>query len=179
MVPLEIAVIGNVLDSWGSNNANPYGPVIKNNADCAIGSCLLFDGVDDYITIANAENFQTNDGTASAWIKLNSIIDGEYLIAKTGTNGWSQLNWHIRMRTYNVTTGWSAAIGDGAGDWVQTGVTPTTIGKWYFVAIKWWWDATAGKTYLELYIDGVSQASANHEFQILGFKNPLQLYDMI
>ena len=131
------------------------------------GYALSFDGIDDYIDCGNDESLQTNDGTATIWVKMNSIADGKYVLAKAGNNGWTQLNWHIKLRTYLTTTGWSVAIADETGDWKQTGPSGSAIaGRYYFLAMEWEWNQLEGRTYMKLYIDGIYNTGSSDTVQI-------------
>jgi len=157
-----------VYDQWEGNNGTLGGdPTWKSGGECVSGKCLEFDGTGDYVNCGNGESLKTNDGTASVWVKVNSIADGKYILAKAGNNGWTQLNWHIKLRTYLTTTGWNIAIGDGTGDWKQAGPNGSAIaGQWYFLTMKWEWNQTEGKTYAELYINGIYNTGTNDTLQI-------------
>jgi len=71
------AVIGDVLDTSGSNNATSIGtapgPVIKGGTDCINGNCLLFDEIDDYINVGNSNTLNISELTISAWVKTPGI----------------------------------------------------------------------------------------------------------
>lgn len=58
-----------VKDTWGNNNGTIYGnPLVKSGSNCVSGSCLSFDGVDDYIDVGNASSLAITDAiTMEFW----------------------------------------------------------------------------------------------------------------
>jgi hypothetical protein len=63
---------GDAIDSSGNNYDGTIinSPTLLNEADCKVGKCYYFDGVDDYIQIPHNPDFVTNQGfTYAAWIK--------------------------------------------------------------------------------------------------------------
>jgi len=134
----DMNTIGNATSGW-------------NSTDCKFGSCLKFDGVNDYVDVGNASslNMGTNDFTISSWIKLNKLDVGYGIIRKRGTGvGWDLQVWdtnRLDFRTYNGT--WNE-IYPSAGTW--TAVTDT----WYFVVAQ-----KDGST-LRLFANGVQIGTA-------------------
>jgi prepilin-type N-terminal cleavage/methylation domain-containing protein len=77
----SIATNDDVLDTWGSvNNGNvtAHQPTTRAGSNCVSGSCLQFDGVDDWVDFGGGSslNFDnTDDFTFSVWVKdLNTVI---------------------------------------------------------------------------------------------------------
>jgi len=64
-------------DTWGNNNGTLYGaagsqnlPQLQSASKCVFGTCLKFDGVDDYIDFGNSDSLNIEDTiTISLWIK--------------------------------------------------------------------------------------------------------------
>ncbi|MFA5013558.1 MAG: LamG-like jellyroll fold domain-containing protein [Candidatus Paceibacterota bacterium] len=87
------AVVGDVLDSWGSNNATGIGtapgPIIKGGTDCVSDRCLSFDGTDDYVDCGNGSNLSFGNGnfTMSLWLKSNTYSN-PYAASKRNTVGY-------------------------------------------------------------------------------------------
>ncbi len=66
-------------DVWGSNNASwggAGGPNLsttyKSESECVSGTCLDFDGYDDYLEIPCNSSLSPDEATISFWIKLTS-----------------------------------------------------------------------------------------------------------
>lgn len=74
------AVTGDILDSWGTNNAASVqtspGPIIKGGTDCVVGNCLYFDGIDDVINLGGQATLSmgTNDHTVSIWVNFDNAL---------------------------------------------------------------------------------------------------------
>ncbi|MGI6340984.1 MAG: LamG-like jellyroll fold domain-containing protein [Minisyncoccales bacterium] len=81
---------GNITkDTWGNNHGTVVGA--SQVDDCVFGKCYSFDGLDDYIEIADSREMRMNHGgTIAAWIYPKSWGGGGYgrLIDKsTGMDG--------------------------------------------------------------------------------------------
>jgi len=93
-----------VKDTWGSNNGTIYGsPLVKSGSDCVYGSCLSFDGVDDYIDFGNASslNFGTNDFSVEFWVNCSNgtINNIRSIVGKTTSNA-NASGYFIGTTTY-------------------------------------------------------------------------------
>lgn len=71
--------------TFGNNGTLGNGNIIKapnyQNADCIVGGCYLFDGLDDYIEVpydTSLVNNETNEMTVSFWVKPNYYPVGVY-----------------------------------------------------------------------------------------------------
>jgi prepilin-type N-terminal cleavage/methylation domain-containing protein len=100
---------GDATDSWGSNNGTmnnfPASPW-KTEAECISGTCLEFDGVDDYIDCGDSVSFDfgIGDFSLSAWIKTNTT---GYIINKRRAVDTSAI--YMIVSENNI----KGAIGDG------------------------------------------------------------------
>ena len=69
-----------VKDLHGTNNGTLVGPPLwKTGVDCKFGSCLSYDGIDDYVEIAGSTGLDYQDSnafTVQAWIKWNGPKGG-------------------------------------------------------------------------------------------------------
>ncbi|MDD5433464.1 MAG: LamG domain-containing protein, partial [Candidatus Pacebacteria bacterium] len=129
-------------------------------SSCHSGSCLSFDGANDYVHRATFSSVPSTNMTVSAWVKTSSItkqfvvaqgrrpetIDGEYVysIEADGT----QLFWD-----YNTNYGYA-----------NTGTSTTNVadGKWHHIAfVK---SGVNGTYYLDGRVDGTKIAAANRSY---------------
>jgi len=77
-------------DTWGNNNGTLYGanglPQLQTKGECVHGTCLFFDGVDDYIEVLNNNSLDfTVNLTISLWLKTTSSL-GAGVISKQNNN---------------------------------------------------------------------------------------------
>jgi len=89
------AIAGITEDSWGNNDGTLYGvnglPQLQTKENCVYGTCLYFDGVDDYVNCGNKTdyNLANTDHTISFWIKANKNSATQYIFNRreAGTPG--------------------------------------------------------------------------------------------
>jgi prepilin-type N-terminal cleavage/methylation domain-containing protein len=84
---------GDMNDSWGSNNGTPYNfPATpwKTETECISGTCLEFDGVDDYISCGDDGSLKSvNNLTISVWVKpLTNVGYGRILSNRATSDGY-------------------------------------------------------------------------------------------
>ena len=137
-------------DTSGNNNVGTLGggtagyrPTWKSSGSCKSGSCLSFDGTDDYVEISAHTN-PTAAITVEAWAKSNT--------ANWDDTGWvaSKRNAYIMhpesgtkdMYFYIYTTGWTAAV-----------FTLTDITSWHHYV------GTYDGSNVKLYVDGQLKAT--------------------
>jgi prepilin-type N-terminal cleavage/methylation domain-containing protein len=87
------ALAGDVIDSWGSNNAvgtyTSPGPLIRGGTDCISGKCLNFDG-DDFINFGTSSSYNFGNGTSdnpfslSGWFKMNDATNCGFMGRQAG-----------------------------------------------------------------------------------------------
>jgi hypothetical protein len=147
-------------DITGNNNTGTFtnGPTFGDNS-------ILFDGVNDYVTVTNGNYINSNNFTVSCFMYFDDIT--------TTFTGYSFLNKNV----YN-TSGISAAIGTGGA--VQNrlcsfrfstsnaiasvlGLVPSLqslpFNAWHEIAFTFSYDGS--NSYITLYIDGKFSASSN------------------
>jgi hypothetical protein len=116
------------------------------------GTSALFDGNNDYITVASVPGLGTGDFTAEMWIRLNAIND-------------LQVFWDNRTEDDSTPNGWIWYIdGNNKMVWYDgnnyVGTTSFAAGQWYHIA------ASRTGTTLRFFINGVLEMtqtnSANH-----------------
>ncbi|MBT3691021.1 hypothetical protein HOG16_02130 [Candidatus Woesearchaeota archaeon] len=109
------------------------------------GSALDFDGVDDYIFVANSPTIQTStEVSLEAWVKADSV-DGEEntIIKKNGP-------FHLSILDGKVYGGVYA----GPPDWTfLSGNTDLDIGEWYHLAM------TYDGEHIRVFVNGVEDGS--------------------
>ncbi len=145
----------------GSSSARP---VWKSGDECISGKCLEFDGVDDYVEIANdpALNFGTGVFTISTWIKiLPNDIDSDWhnvISKKTGYNN-TDIGW-MAWLDFRYPGSLSLRVNDGSN---VNDDTPTsqyslksTIQDGNFHHISWVVNSNDTVTF---YLDGIAQDS--------------------
>ncbi|MCK9445338.1 prepilin-type N-terminal cleavage/methylation domain-containing protein [bacterium] len=121
-------VAGNIPDSWSDNEGRAYGgPTLKNGSDCVFGSCLYFDGIDDYVSIASSTNLTTGTFTLEWWMNPDATqsFTSSGIIAKdsNAANEWKiYLVSSTRMDFVNAYTGSLIIIGNPQGlhHWAMT-----------------------------------------------------------
>jgi len=73
-------------DTWGNNNGTVYGsPVLAIKEECVYGTCLIFDGVDDYLNCGQGVNnsLQLVDSmTFELWIEPDDFLVRRSVIYK-------------------------------------------------------------------------------------------------
>jgi len=107
-------------DSSGNNNTGTLtnGPTWQTGTSCKTGGCLSFDGVNDYVGVANNDvlNARTHDQSIFFWEKVQqSTLGYDSFIFKNSGYGGTPNNWAIRQCGTNGlieavfdTSSWSA-----------------------------------------------------------------------
>jgi hypothetical protein len=76
-------------------------------------NALSFDGVDDYVTLANESNFDfTNQMTVEAWIKVDAFDKNWQAIVTKGDDSW-------RLHRYNNTNFLNFAFTNTSGNFIE------------------------------------------------------------
>ncbi|MCI0682029.1 MAG: LamG domain-containing protein, partial [Gemmataceae bacterium] len=156
---------GNALDGTDGN----HGTLVNGATFAAgkIGQAFSFDGVNDYVTVADNPSLRPTNLTLAGWVNFSSVPGGLVaIVAKTV--GAGALNSYAVWYSGGALHG---TICDNAGfDPVSYNFTPT-VGQWYHVAYSFD-DASNTQS---LYVDGVLRNTAattrsiaydNHPFQI-------------
>jgi prepilin-type N-terminal cleavage/methylation domain-containing protein len=114
----------------------------KSGSDCISGSCLIFDGADDYVDYPNNESLNITGGiTIEYWIKY--ISGGEFGLAK----GWNEWRFFSNpLNIYNMRDG-------GYSNWATGWAYSSNV--WYHIV----WTNTGSAEYL--YVNGAVKASRN------------------
>ncbi len=153
---------GNANDAWGSNNgtlgdgvtSSTY-PTVKTEAECVTGTCMSFDGLNDYINCGNNADldFITYAGTYtfSAWIYSSNLTG----VTRTSIVGKSPLS-----SDRNVLSCYGSSVRFGYYNGIAWyGVSGLfTLNKWNYVA-----GINNGGS-LSLYLDGVIQTENGNPY---------------
>ncbi|MFA5432275.1 MAG: LamG-like jellyroll fold domain-containing protein [Candidatus Paceibacterota bacterium] len=142
---------GNNNDSWGVNNGTAVGATLI-NTNCVFGSCLYFDGSDDYLTIPYSA--MTSFRTFEFWFNTSRIDSGVRDWTKNALffdNGDNTLDNEFAIHLYNgntISAGWGSAGYEN--DVVFSGIV---INSWYHIIV------TVNDSQAKLYINGVLKDS--------------------
>jgi prepilin-type N-terminal cleavage/methylation domain-containing protein len=87
-----VATVSDVLDTWGGLNNGTLSavpPTVKTGSNCVIGSCLQFNGSNNYVEFGTDSSLSMGAGDASFsfWVKFDNALAPQYetLIAGGGT----------------------------------------------------------------------------------------------
>jgi prepilin-type N-terminal cleavage/methylation domain-containing protein len=154
------ATVNDVLNTWSSlnNGAVSYPPTVKTGTNCVNGSCLQFDGVDDYVFFGSDSSLSmgTGDATVSLWVKFDNALapQTETLAycgcssAETGRDGY----WIYRV---NGTSRLLVYFSDGTVGRISAFLSATgslIANTWYNIVMVF--DRDGG---VQAYINGAKQ----------------------
>jgi hypothetical protein len=139
------------LTSMNNSGNETSGPTV----DGRFGNAMKFDGVDDYVGVANLPSLNPTQITMEMWIKFNTIPyntqivlnkEGQYRLIAADVD-----TTHLSIRYATTVTSWSAGT--------LIGNTTLTAGVWYHVAATY--DGSSWKLYLNGNLDGQKAESGN------------------
>ena len=149
-------------DTWGTNNGtSTYFPTVRTGSSCVFGSCLQFDGSNDYIDFGSDSSLSmgAKDATVSLWVKFDNqlALDNETLI-KCGAGGsgldddgyWIHRRTETNMIYGNFTDGTNQRFGKYLSD-AKSLITDT----WNNVVIVFDRDSS-----MYIYINGIKQSNS-------------------
>ena len=102
------------------------------------GNAMLFDGIDDYITMGNVLNVTTGDFSVAGWFKTTGT-GNQVILGKRDAGG---IGWQVSVNSSNVELG----LDDG-GSVAVTGSTVVSDNEWHHVVFIT--DRTTGYIYLD------------------------------
>ncbi|MDD4531703.1 MAG: prepilin-type N-terminal cleavage/methylation domain-containing protein [Candidatus Pacebacteria bacterium] len=178
----SIVAIGDIKDSWGSNNSDSIGgnPMMRGGSDCISGKCVQLDGTGDYLHMNDSDSLDmTSALTIEAWVKPVAFADAslEYIFYKFNSADvsynlayglnflWSDSRYELRCYTTAGTKNLASR-------------TYLSTGKWLHLVATY--DSSLPKTVLYLNgnadnssttaITGTILASTGHS--LIGWGNP-------
>jgi hypothetical protein len=125
--------IGNATSGW--------------TTDCKFGSCLKFDGVNDYIDAGSSSVLGPTDFTIATWIKTTAINGG--VVERMNTSNY---NYQFELSG----GGMALKVYDGTNYPEVQGLTLINDGQWHFVVGV----RDTSETKLKIYVDGVLDQQA-------------------
>jgi len=151
-----------------SNNGTMYSSTtpydFHTSANCKLGSCASFDGVDDYVDMGNGASLNINNEiTVSLWVEPNLINGQQGVLSDSGL--WSN-HYYIYLRNeVNAQYAWGVSY----TNWFRTG--NMLVGQWQHIVGVY--SKTTGVA--NLYINGVLIASGSWTSPIVTSFNKLYI----
>jgi prepilin-type N-terminal cleavage/methylation domain-containing protein len=154
-----VATANDILDTWGTNNGtSTYAPTVKTGSNCVIGSCLQFDGTNDYVDFGNNSSLSmgTGDATISLWVKFDNQVASEFeTLIKCGAGGSGLGLDGYWMARYSGTSKLYGFFSDGlvsraSGD--LSGANSLIANTWYNIVIVFDRDSS-----IQAYVNGTKQ----------------------
>jgi len=146
---------GNAYDSsYYSNDGTLYGPTLTTGVDGTPNSAYSFDGVSDYIEIANDTSLNPDYITLAAWVNAQDAPSHTPdIIRKSTFADASNEQYLLRLTNSNypqagIKTGNSCAYEGTNWDFCNSS-SSISLSSWHFIV------STFDGTNLRLYIDGV------------------------
>lgn len=173
---------GNGLDHSSSElHGTVGGAVPTSNQNGLENTAMHFDGTDDYILIANAEelNFGTGPFAVSFWAQADNPSGGPQMFIQKGKSGSLQVNpyFWVRLNEYSGAYSIRAALSDGYPPFTDIGSTSPIFSdnNWHHVVYQ------RSDSEIELWVDnqliasrldtGLRNVSGDGNL-ILGAQNP-------
>jgi len=95
-------------DTWGNNHGTLYGsagsqnlPQLQSTSECVFGTCLKFDGTDDYVDCGNNSSLNiTKKITISMWVSVQDFTPIKGILT-TNPTGVAQQTYAVQIREDN------------------------------------------------------------------------------
>ncbi len=145
-------------DSWGGNNVTTVAgsPIVK-TSNCVSGKCVYFDGIDDYLVMADSNSLDITDAiTISTWVNVSSVqnTNYEYIIRKTasepnqGTLYGLLIGYDNRIVRFFIWTEDYAGCQIGADS-----LTQLNLNIWYYLSVTYDYSTHTGRIYINGILD--------------------------
>jgi len=126
------------------------GDVTCNLTNALPKRCAVFDGVDDYVEVADDDSldFRLNSFSAFFWFRQTNLTEDSRMLSKpkgTSVNGWSFTTENTTSKLFfrtNSTIFRSDVIGDMDGDWHHAGFILNRITN----VVHFYWDGSPNGT---------------------------------
>jgi hypothetical protein len=163
-VSAHAAITDGIVSAWLFNDGTAKDLTGKNNgiihgatkAAGKYGSCLEFNGVDNYVEIPDSSTLQIPEAiTVAGWMYVvaggNLALDHAAICAKARMIGWSaDYSWRIATTSTTSMT-WGRCDGTNEGYFATSGVIPATE-QWVHVALTS--GAPGAATPMRAYVNG-------------------------
>lgn len=141
---------------WADRTINGFNGELVNGPtyNSANGGSILFDGVNDYVSLSNTI-ILGNTFTILSWIKVSTLASGDYIVYGTDANGadnWFAVNGSAVSLYFTQTA-------DTNNRTISGGVINSTD-VWYNIG------CTINQNVAKIYLNGVEQNSLTVEFTI-------------
>ncbi|MCL5010687.1 MAG: hypothetical protein M1127_00535 [Patescibacteria group bacterium] len=143
----------------GNNGILTNGPVWQTGFSCQSGSCLRFDGINDYVKVNDNDSLSFSNLTVSAWVKFNKLaLSG--IVSKRNYLG-SQDEYNLFYNASNRHFIFRVAGKSGTGQYAYYSINPS-LDTWYHIVGTF--DGVNTKIYVNGVkgVDGTPKASLNN-----------------
>ena len=178
---LELTFEKNVQDSSTAKNhgtLNKEGTYVEGIS----GQALYFDG-STYIDLGTSETLQPSHLTFSAWIKCDSVLQGEHMLAWFKPSGnYQGSGWYLSCLSADIPL--KLSVGESTGQPMELYVSANRAdffpeGEWVHIAVTYDSDTKTAAIYRNgmsqtvLHINGTAEITANNtDVKYLGFNSP-------
>jgi hypothetical protein len=135
------------------NDGTAHGGMSTSNVDLGkIGFALQFDGVDDYINIADSTSLKPQDVTVSVWYKPITFGDGGYFVSKCSFDYWGNSDGHTYGFTPNIV---SARFEKNTNQQQDTvGEYTPILNEWHYLTLSYEEASATGMLYSNAVLNG-------------------------
>ena len=178
---LELSFERNVQDGSSAKNhgtLNKEGTYVEGIS----GQALYFDG-STYIDLGTSETLQPSHLTFSAWIKCDSVLQGEHMLAWFKPSGnYQGSGWYLSCLSADIPL--KLSVGESTGQPMELYVSANRAdffpaGEWVHIAVTYDSDTKTAAIYRNgmsqtvLHINDTSEITANNtDVKYLGFNSP-------
>jgi hypothetical protein len=135
---------------YDANSTNYDGNTPPKWVDGKFGKALSFDGVDDYVRVADSPILNPSTVTLCAWVKIFNYSTAYQSIVNKGSGGGTR--YQLRIQPY-PSNKFEVSIGNGSNFTMVSSLTTVNLNTWYFVA------ATADGNTVKIYVNGMAENS--------------------
>jgi hypothetical protein len=149
-------------DTSGNGNNATWNGTGKHYTQGKVGKGGIFNGTDDFTTVADSSVLDMSSITLEGWVKFTAV-DGAYhtIIAKWQPGVKQQ--YVLQLNTNNKLGWWTGNASTGGGV-LESNTTPVA-GKWYHIVV------TASGTNKSIYLNGALDASTSSGNALSGTSN--------
>ncbi|MBI5360578.1 MAG: DUF2341 domain-containing protein [Planctomycetes bacterium] len=162
-----------IISATGSNNGifNTNNGTVNKAVNGKLNGAITFDGTDDYVSIADSEdwNFGNGDFSISIWIKTSDTSE-EFILSQMGTGGGSNVNCAVVKRSGGTIPLRFIASSTGTGypvDIQTTAVIEDNI--WHHIVVT-----RSGSTF-SLYVDCILKGTTTFAGLLYNSTAPLNI----